>query len=171
MNYRSIDAEFDEDETVDLGGKFLYEVRYGQIGKKLLKSRCEPKEKFGFPADILKYFLSKDGKFEIYYENNLKTVFYVESGGIHNLYGPAIINYRLNGCMSFKWFVDNKKNNFREDNICEISSSIRMKKFYLYIVKKTSEHGYMGFNLTDSSDGFDYYLAIYNELKSIYEKY
>jgi hypothetical protein len=169
---RSIDSEWGEDEVVDLGGCYLYQVQYGQSRKKLVKSKHDPKDKFGYVSDIFKHYCPYvDGRLNVFFEDKLVGSFWIKDGGLHNPYGPAKILFKRCGNMSFSWALDDKRYVLRDDKIVHLSGSVRMGKTSLFVTKQHSDHGSNSFFIKDGSKTSKYYFDVYGELVDEYKKY
>lgn len=170
---RSIDAEWDEDEIIDLGGDCLYLVQYGQ-SRRLVKSKYDPtKDRYGWAIDIVKYYKKfVDGKLEVFYSDKLVGFWWFKNGCLHNPYGPANVIYRHCGNMSFQWACNDKRYALREDNIVTLSGSIRNGIRQLFIMVKRSDGGTHGFIIEkENAEGAKPYFDIYGELMNEYKKH
>jgi len=169
---RSIDAQWDEDEVVDLGGKYLYQVQYGQSHKQQVKSKQDPQDKYGYARDVFNYYKPfVDGKLDVFYEDRLASSFWFKDGCLHNPYGPAKLVYRKCGNMVFEWVLNDKRFALRADKIVSIGGSIRMGERRLHIMKQGVNGCVVSFLTKEKNKSEHYFFRIYDELINEYKKH
>lgn len=166
---RSIDAEWGEDELIDLGGDYTYTVKYGNFSKQV-KCKHDPKDRFGCYKHILKHFAFFDGKVEAFYENDLKAFFWYNGGKLHNPYGAAMVIYRPCGNMAIDWALEDKQHSPRKDKISAISGIFRQGERRIFVTLQgiaINRH----FFVKEDDNNSKYYLKVYDELLDEYKKH